>query len=341
MRKIKKHKLRLLCFVLFLPGFIQAENLLLRTKLEKEFDDSPSFTHLNSAPMLKLQANDDKMIWEKTEDFLLWKAVSKSKVFHPKIELNRPAEFYRLSRTGPRVPKLYVPNDYNFKKQYPFILLLHGRTGNSNLMDVFIPLKDLAEENDFIYCTPDGRLDDFGEQSWWGDEDSAYLKGLINSATEQYSIDKKRIYLIGHSIGAMFSYKMAHDHADIIAAIVAFSGTGFKDWPYEPEKPVSVLHIHGTHDPIIWWKGTQFFPSVMENFVKWREFNQCTKHVAVGNINVRDNLLGKETQVTRYENMKGTIVTELWRINFGGHIPSPNKSSRERIIQWLLKKTRE
>ena len=165
MKKIKNSKLRLLCFVIFLPGFTQAENLLLRTELEKEFDDLASFTHSNSASILNLKTNDDKIIWEKTGDFLVWKAVSKSKVFQPKIELNKRAEFYRLSRTGPRTPKLYVPNDYDLKKQYPFILLLHGRMGNSNLMDVFIPLKDLAEENDFIYCTPDGRLDDFGEQS--------------------------------------------------------------------------------------------------------------------------------------------------------------------------------
>ena len=69
--------------------------------------------------------------------------------------------FSRSRRSGEdnsakRDDKIHVPDDYDPKKKYPFILTLHGYTGNGRAQLGFFPLGRLAEKYDFIYCAPDG-----------------------------------------------------------------------------------------------------------------------------------------------------------------------------------------
>jgi pimeloyl-ACP methyl ester carboxylesterase len=55
-------------------------------------------------------------------------------------------------------------------------------------------------------------------------DDSAYLTDLIKMISTQYTVDPRRVYLVGHSNGAFMSFRMACDHADIITAIAALNG---------------------------------------------------------------------------------------------------------------------
>jgi polyhydroxybutyrate depolymerase len=245
--------------------------------------------------------------------------------------------------------KIVTPNNYDPKKIYPFILSLHGFTDNGSGQKRFFPLADLAEKHGFLYCFPTG----LGfPRSWnatnaccdWANkhDDSAYLRGLILWAQKKYNIDKKKIYVTGLSNGGFMSYRMARDHPDLITAIVPFAGVGFKKWPGNPTNPVSVLHIHGTEDSSIDWKGGEIlgraYPSAVENFENWRKFNQCEKKVDTSKekINLTRRVFGKETKVTRFTNKDGSITTELWQVTGGGHVTPPVKEARERIIKWML-----
>ncbi len=243
--------------------------------------------------------------------------------------------------------KILTPKNYDPKKKYPLILSLHGFTSNGAGQAAFFPLADLAEKHGFIYCFPSGL-----NRSWnasnaccdWKNEhdDSAYLRGLILHAQEKFSVDKKRVYVTGLSNGGFMSYRMAYDHADLVTAIVPFAGVGFKRWPGKPKNPVSVLHIHGTKDSVIKWKGGSIigrpYPSAKENFEKWRLFNQCEKKADTANlkINLARLVRGDETTVTRFTNKAGTVTSELWQVTNGGHVTPPTKEARERIIKWML-----
>ena len=327
----------------FLPaGYSQAKDLVLKTFLREEYDEPVSFIVKTNSSNLVFSTTDNNIVWERTEDFVTWHAVSSSKEYLVPVKKAKSAVFYRLSRCGPRTSKLYIPNDYDPKKTYPLILSLHGYTGNSKMQDRFFPLKDWAEEYDFIFCTPDGRKDNFGNQGW-ASGDSDYLRGLIEAAIEQYSIDTKRIYSSGHSNGAIYSYKMAIDHSDIITAVVAISGIGFNKWKVETGNQVSVLHIHGTLDNIVWWSGDRFmnvYPSVLEYIDLWKDNNDCDERKLISNIDMISQIPGKETEITRYENQNTSVVTELWKVKFAGHFPSPNRNSMETIVKWLLDKKR-
>ena len=59
---------------------------------------------------------------------------------------------------------------------------------------------------------------------------------------------------MGLSNGGFMSYRMAHDHSDLITGIVPFAGVGLINGQILRE-PVSILHIHGTKDRTIKWAG--------------------------------------------------------------------------------------
>ncbi len=255
------------------------------------------------------------------------------------------------SGAAKRDDKIHIPKDYDPKKKYPFILTLHGYTSNGRGQLGFFPLADLAEKYDFIYCAPDGI-----DKSWNATDaccdrrekvdDSKYLRSLILKAMKEYNIDKKRVFVTGLSNGGFMSYRMAHDHSDLITAIVPFAGVGFDQWPSNPKTPVSVLHVHGTKDKTIKWAGGGIggakYPSAEDNFAKWKKFNACEKEAKVEKaaIDLDRKVPGSETKIVRFESNDGKVVMELWEVVEGGHVTPPRSAARERIIEWMLARTK-
>ncbi|MDP6903895.1 MAG: PHB depolymerase family esterase [Verrucomicrobiota bacterium] len=247
--------------------------------------------------------------------------------------------------------KILKPKNYDPKKKYPLILSLHGFTSNGRGQAGFFPLADLAEKYGFLYCFPSGL-----DRSWnatnaccdWTNknDDSTYLRNLILWAQKEYSIDRKKVYVTGLSNGGFMSYRMAQDHADLITAIAPFAGVGYKKWPKQPSGPVSVLHIHGTKDSTIKWKGGSIglraYPSAEQNFENWRKFNKCEKEIDASKekIDLARKVSGKETSVKRFTNKDGNVTTELWQVTGGGHVTPPSKEARERIVKWLLARSK-
>ena len=263
------------------------------------------------------------------------------------VAANENEKVGKSSWKNTRNYKILKPKNYDPKKKYPLILSLHGFSSNGSGQAGFFPLADLAEKYGLLYCFPSGL-----DRSWnatnaccdWTNknDDSTYLRNLILWAQKEYSVDKKKVYVTGLSNGGFMSYRMAQDHADLITAIVPFAGVGFKNWPKQPKNPLSVLHIHGTKDSTIKWKGgsiiARAYPSAEENFENWRRFNKCDKAVDASKekIDLARRVSGKETTITRFTNKDGTVTTELWKVSGGGHVTPPTSEARERIIKWMF-----
>ena len=264
-------------------------------------------------------------------------------------EKKKPAKSPKWKNT--RNYKILKPKGYDSKKKYPLILSLHGYTSNGRGQAGFFPLADLAEKYGFLYCFPSGLDNSWNATNaccdWAGkNDDSTYLRNLILWAQKEYSVDKKKVYVTGLSNGGFMSYRMAQDHSDLITAIAPFAGVGYKKWPKQPSGPVSVLHIHGTKDETVKWNGGRFglraYPSAEENFENWRKFNRCDKEIdsSKEKIDVARRVQGKETTVKRFTNKTGNVVSELWRVEKGGHVTPPSKEARERIIKWMLARSK-
>ena len=153
---------------------------------------------------------------------------------------------------GDRPVELRVPSDYAPGTPAPLLILLHGYSANGALQETYFQLESVAHERGMLYAVPDGLTDPMGNKYWnaseaccdfgnSGVDDSAYLRGLIDEIGGVYDVAPKRIYFVGHSNGGFMSYRMACDHADVVAAIVSLAGA--MDDMAPDCAPVSYTHL--------------------------------------------------------------------------------------------------
>ncbi len=80
-----------------------------------------------------------------------------------------------------------------------------------------------------------------------GVDHAGYIIGFIRHAVKNHKVDSSRIYLMGHSNGAMMAYRFACQHPKAIAAIAVTSGPLMYE-DCHPRGLKGVLHIHGKDD---------------------------------------------------------------------------------------------
>ena len=205
-----------------------------------------------------------------------------------------------------------------------------------------------------LIAYPDGTLDRAGRRFWnandaccdlygSGVDDVAYLTAVLDDAERRYSVDPRRVFLVGHSNGAFMAHRMACELGSRISGVVALAGDVWKDGARcKPGSPVSVLQVHGERDRIIPYAGGTIFgghgtvPSAPESVATWAARNGCTGGLAPTGerLDLDSRLPGAETRVERWT--CGTGAAELWTIESGGHIPSlPLPAWGNLVLEWL------
>ena len=79
----------------------------------------------------------------------------------------------------------------------------------------------------------------------------------------QYNVDVNRIYLLGHSMGAIGTWKLAAKYPDVWAAIAAFSGQGTPSTAL-PMKGIPNFVVHGDADPTVNVRGSRAMVEAMK-----------------------------------------------------------------------------
>ena len=110
---------------------------------------------------------------------------------------------------GLRPFNLHVPAVYMSTKPAPLIISLHGYTSSGANQEKYFKLASVASARGILYVAPDGTLDNAGNRFWnatpaccnfYGStvDDEAYIVNIIDSVSTSYSVDPKRIYIVGH-----------------------------------------------------------------------------------------------------------------------------------------------
>ena len=112
---------------------------------------------------------------------------------------------------------LYVPE--KLKGPAPLLIVLHG--SNRNGISLVEKWKDLAKREGLIVAGPDST----DTKQWGTPEDGPIM--LLDLATElesKYPVDKRRVYLFGHSAGAVFALNMSMLESKYFAAVAIHAG---------------------------------------------------------------------------------------------------------------------
>ncbi|MEX2207646.1 MAG: PHB depolymerase family esterase [Myxococcota bacterium] len=266
--------------------------------------------------------------------------------------LSSPAAAETVTFAG-RPSNLVVPSSYDPNTPAPLIVLLHGYGANGAGQDLYMGFSLLANEFGFLFINPDGLLDPLNNRFWSATDaccnffanptdDSAYVRGLIDTVRSQYNVDERRIFVTGHSNGGFMSYRMACDHAEVVAAIASFAGATY-DNPAScsPSEPVNVLQIHGTADGTILYGGGSInlpYPGAVESVETWNAYNGCSNSAdtSAPNLDLISNLAGAETSVARYTDgcqLGGS--GELWTIQDGVHVPALTANYARSVVEYM------
>ena len=254
---------------------------------------------------------------------------------------------------GTRPFKLQVPAVYLASKATPLIISLHGYTSSGAAQESYFKLGPVANARDILYVAPDGTLDNAGNRFWnatpaccnfYGSavDDEAYIMSIIKTVSKSYTVDSKRIYIVGHSNGGFMAHHMACSHSDQIAAIVSFSGATFKEQSScQPAKPVSILQIWGTSDETISYKGGALvnpYPGASETISDWVRIDKCSAIPIplIKRIDIDRSIPGAETKVSSYMHCGDRTVVELWSIPGAPHVPPLVPNFATKIVNFLL-----
>jgi poly(3-hydroxybutyrate) depolymerase len=172
---------------------------------------------------------------------------------------------YQLDAANEIIPyRLYVPTTYNGSRTFPLVVALHGLGGTEDsFFDGYEKqLPPLAEQHGYIVAAPLGyRVD--GSYGWGvgtppldpnvrrtqelSEQD---VMQVLQRVRQQYKIDENRIYLMGHSMGGIGTWKIAAKYPDVWAAIGPISGSGAPA-TIERFRHIPEVVVHGDNDATV------------------------------------------------------------------------------------------
>ena len=228
-----------------------------------------------------------------------------------------------------------LPNN----KPAPLVIALHGNTQTGADMMARTSWPDVAKRERFAVVFADGlnrAWADFrpnanraGRAPPEGTDDVAFIVRLIEKFVADGTADPKRIYVTGISNGGAMTMTLACARADLFAAAasVIMNLTDESARACHPSRPVPMLMMNGTADPLIPYQGgrgtSRFavagFWSTEKTLEFWRRANGCeTQDAAAADLDDRDK--SDQSTVTRISShCPGGRDVVLYRINDGGH----------------------
>ncbi|MCE1245146.1 MAG: phospholipase [Firmicutes bacterium] len=234
----------------------------------------------------------------------------------------------------------YAFNEKAFvnKKPAPVLFVLHGGGGTADKLPKVMKngFEKLALKDGFIVIYPqgfnnywnDGRK--IEQKNFSGADDVGFLNSLISYSVKHFNADPSRIYFTGLSNGGFMTTRMAFEKSDKIAAIApVISNISMELTTYpEPSRPISVMIINGTADPLLPYNGgdIKVLGKVRGKSIPtdktaefWVKHNGCNKNTVKSELPDTDKNDGMTVTVFKWENGNDKTEVVLYRVNGGGH----------------------
>jgi polyhydroxybutyrate depolymerase len=172
----------------------------------------------------------------------------------------------------------YIPANSTDGKM-PLVISLHGGFASPKGQLRLADFRPMADRDKFIVvCPASKRLWHDGKDNK-GIDDIKFISQIIDVMAKKYNADESRVYVTGISNGGFMTSRLACQLHNRIAAIAVVAATLDRYEGYAPEKPMPVIYMHGTDDPVIPNKGGKKFGrwiySQDEVLNIWAKLDKC------------------------------------------------------------------
>jgi poly(3-hydroxybutyrate) depolymerase len=187
-------------------------------------------------------------------------------------------------------------------RKAPLVVALHFATGDGAAMEQATGLTPEARRAGFSVAYPTAA----GADGFWRPTDLPKLRRTIAAIESKACVDRSRLYLVGWSNGGGAAARAACTMAGSIAALALFA-PAVSVRRCHPARPVSVLEIHGTADPLVAYrKGRAFIRG-------WARRDGCRRTPAVKRLN-------RATSRYRWPGCDDDAAVEHLRLARGRHV---------------------
>jgi polyhydroxybutyrate depolymerase len=228
---------------------------------------------------------------------------------------------------------IYIPAGYDGASDYPVLFNFHGGGDVISTYMSTVDMRSIADAAHFILVYPQAIPDpgNGGATSWMHKlptthNDVPFVQAIIDAVSSNYSIDANRIYACGYSLGGEFSYELACQLNDEIAAIGVVARTmGSNTYSNcSPVHPTGIITILGTADTIsdyngISYAGIQYYESADDVHNYWAVSNDCSTAPIMETLPNTNTSDGSSVERYTWSNSDDCIYIEHLKVIDGGH----------------------
>ena len=241
---------------------------------------------------------------------------------------------------------IYTPASLDRSKPAPVWVMLHGCGNTAEDMSASYGLNELGERHGFVVLYPDGDPAQHPSRCWRstsdivaGSPEPAAITTMVNDliARGDPPVDGERIYLAGHSSGAMMASVLAATYPNVYAAVLIDAGCaygattciglppvipssllaqGARSAMGQNARVVPILNVHGDRDPTVPIRHSQ---QVID---QWRMTNNLVAGgTLAGPISAKPSTArsvpasGLTSTVETYDDAEGCPILERWVVH--------------------------
>ena len=250
---------------------------------------------------------------------------------------------------------VHVPPGYDGKTPVPVVIMFHGGGGKARGAMSETGWSAKADKENFLAVYPEGVPHEPGRYAsfvlnpqTWNDgsgrenlpaarmriDDVGFVNAMLDDLSARLRVDPRRIYATGFSNGASMAFRAGRELATRLAAVAPVAGSDWLAQP-APARPVPLLYITGTQDPLnpidggpihIGRKPAGTKPPVREFIQKWVQMLGCAPEPHV--IYDRDGVRG-----TAYSACHENAEVVFYTVAGMGHFwPGGKSHLPERVI---------
>jgi polyhydroxybutyrate depolymerase len=220
---------------------------------------------------------------------------------------------------------------------YPLVLALHGGGGDGERMcRLRGGIQEFAAQGGYFVLCPsgldrhwnDGRQIDRWRAHAEDIDDVGFLLELLDDITAQYPVDHDRLFVTGMSNGGKMSLRLACEATRTFSAAAPVIASMPADLECEPTKPISILIMNGTEDPLVPWEGGKVGAlgrplgealSTPATVSFWVEENQCKSSPAVSSIPDINRTDRSSITLEVHADCLDAVQVSLYTVEGGGH----------------------
>ena len=198
------------------------------------------------------------------------------------------AQMFYLTHGGiQRSYEVVLPQ--NYEPNMPLVIALHGAWGDNSILKEYTGIDQFSDTTGFVVVLPNGidELWNFGLEycpirgNFPAVDDVGFISTLIDILHNDFEIDLERVYCFGWSTGGQMALRLGIQLGNRLAAVASAEG-GLLNVAnrWSPKRPLPVLEIHGTEDPLNGYYGPLSIQSTEEWSIAktldyWVDINQC------------------------------------------------------------------